>query len=64
MKYALTIALALISLSAWSQDFVGTSGDDVLVGTFGDDTFQGGDGTERDTAEEVEAYIKERVPEL
>ena len=64
MKYAFTIALALISLSAWSQDFVGTSGDDVLVGTFGDHTFQGGDGTERDTAEEVEAYIKERVPEL
>ena len=64
MKYAFTIALALISLSAWSQDFVGTSGDDVLVGTFGDDTFQCSDGTERDTAEEVEAYIKERVPEL
>ena len=62
MKYAFTIALALISLSAWSQDFVGTSGDDVLVGTFGDDTFQGGDGAERDTAEEVEAYIKERIP--
>ena len=46
MKYAFTIALALISLSAWSQDFVGTSGDDVLVGSSGDDTFQGGDGSD------------------
>ena len=44
MKYAFTIALALISLSAWSQDFVGTSGDDVLVGSSGDDRFQGGAG--------------------
>ena len=46
MKYVFTLALTLISLSAWGQDFVGTSGDDVLVGSSGDDTFQGGDGSD------------------
>ena len=46
MKYVFTLALTLISLSAWGQDFVGTSGDDVLVGSSGNDTFQGGDGSD------------------
>ena len=46
MKYVFTLALTLISLFAWSQDFVGTSGDDVLVGSSGNDTFQGGDGSD------------------
>jgi Ca2+-binding RTX toxin-like protein len=46
MKYILTLFLTFISLSAWGQDFVGTSGDDVLVGSSGDDTFQGGDGSD------------------
>jgi len=46
MKYVFTLFLTFISLSAWGQDFVGTSGDDVLVGSSGDDTFQGGDGSD------------------
>ena len=46
MKYVFTLALTLISLSAWGQDLVGTSGDDVLVGSSGNDTFQGGDGSD------------------
>ena len=46
MKYVFTVVLTLISLFTWSQDFVGTSGDDVLVGSSGDDTFQGGDGSD------------------
>jgi hypothetical protein len=46
MKYVFTLALTLISLSAWGQDFVGTSGNDVLVGSSGNDTFQGGDGSD------------------
>ena len=46
MKYVVTVALTLISLSSWSQDFVGTSGNDVLVGSSANDTFQGGDGSD------------------
>ena len=46
MKFILATLAVLISLSSIAQDFVGTSGDDVIVGTSGDDTFAGGDGSD------------------
>ena len=46
MKLLFVFVIACLSLPLWAQDFVGTSGDDVLVGSSGDDTFQGGDGSD------------------